>query len=450
MAATADIRRFPGPAAPAIAQVLDWGTRQFDFWNRNARAYGSPFRVRWPFLYEGKIVAFATPSAAQQILKLPPTVAHAGEAYQLLQLTAGPNAVIVLDEDEHLRLRKLVLSPLHGKRLARWESFARDLTLDELSTWPVGTPFALRPVTERISMAVIMKIVFGVRDPARAEEMGRLAGSFGDVSVAVGLTAFTDRAKIDLGPRSPYGRFRRRLDRFDALIHAEIAERRREHAQAAPDAEPSGDLMSMLLEARDDDGRPMTDDELRDQLVTMLSAGHETTATSIAWAFERLTRNPAVLAKLVASVDAGETEYLDAVIKETLRIRPVVAQIGRVTTEETMIDGWAVPARTMVIVPMSVIHQDSAIYPDPEVFRPERFLDGNDPGGYSWLPFGGGVRRCPGASLALLEMRVVLATVLRHLELAPDRIRDERPRVRGITIAPARGGRIVVTRRRAA
>ena len=188
----------------------------------------------------------------------------------------------------------------------------------------------------------------------------------------------------------------------------------------------------------------MTDRELRDQLVTLLLAGHETTATAIAWAVERLTRHPVVMDRLVAHLDDGDTNYLDAVIKETLRSRPVVAQLGRVTTEEVVIDGWTVPPRTMLIVPMAVIHQDPDLYPDPDAFRPERFLDGSDPGRYTWLPFGGGVRRCPGASLALLEMRQILATILRGVELAPDRPEDEQRKVHGITVWPARDCRVRV------
>ena len=284
--------------------------------------------------------------------------------------STGPSSVIVLDEEENLRIRKLLLPPLHGERLQQWADFVTQKTLDDIATWPDGQPFSLRPVAERITMSVISKIVFGVRDPVRAEELRLLLPVLFDIPVL-----------------------------------------------AAPG------------------------------YVTMLVAGHETTATAIAWALERLLRTPRVMDKLLASLDADDTTYLDAVIKETMRIRPVVAQIGRVLTEETVIDGWTVPARTMVVLPMTVIHTDPEIYRDPKEFRPERFLDGNDPGGYAWLPFGGGLRRCPGASLALLEMRAVLTTILRNVRLAPDRPEPERPRVRGITIVPSRGGRVVVTKR---
>jgi cytochrome P450 len=441
--------RFPGPTSPPLAQLIDWGTHHHSYWNRHAERYGSPFRVRWPFFYEQRVVCFTTSSAANTILRLPPEVAHGGEANRVLEPSAGLSAVIVVDEDEHLRLRKLILPPLHGERLARWESFVSEQMEAEVRTWQPGQTFALRPVIERIALAVIMKIVFGVRDPKRARQMHELSPAKHEVSVLQGLGAFTKWARIDLGPFSPWGRFQRTRKCFDDLIYAEIADRRAEMSAGADTGDRS-DLLTMLLEAHDDDGRSMTDRELRDQLVTMLLAGHETTATAIAWAVERLTRNPDVMHTLVARLDEGDTTYLDAVIKETLRSRPVVAQLGRVTTEEVVIDGWKVPPRTMLIVPMAVIHQDPELYPEPNAFRPERFLDGTGPGRYSWLPFGGGTRRCPGASLALLEMRVILSTILRNVELEAERPEPEARRVHGITVWPARGCRIrVVACRRA-
>jgi cytochrome P450 family 135 len=440
----------PGSAAPAAVQALQWAWTQQSFFNRNAKRYGEVFRIRFPFMYGGKIICFATASAAKQILAQPPSVAHAGEAYAILRQSTGPHAVIVLDEEEHLRLRKIVLSPLHGERLRQWESFAEQRTLEDVATWPIGEEFSLRPITERIAMAVILKIVFGMRDPARSDELRGLLPVLFDIAPLVAPGYITKWGRLDLGPLSPWGRYRRKRDRIDELIYTEIAERRREFETVqAQDAstESRSDLLSMLLDARGDDGRRMTDEELRDQMVTMLVAGHETTATSIAWALERLLRTPVVLELLLERLDEGDTTYLDAVIKETMRIRPVVAQIGRVFTEERVIDGWTVPAGSLVIVPMTVIHMDPLIYPQPKQFRPERFLDGNDPGNYSWLPFGGGVRRCPGASLALMEMRVILTAILRSVRMRADRPESEKPTVRGITIIPNRGGRIVVTER---
>lgn len=445
------LEHLPGPRSPAVFQVIDWMRHQHTFFNRHAARYGTAYRIQFPFLYEGKIAVFTTAKAAEQVLRLPPSVAHAGEAYKILRQSTGPNSIIVLDEAEHLRMRKIILSPLHGKRLSRWAEFAEQRTLADIADWPLHEAFPLRPITERITMDVILKIVFGMRDPARSEELRGLLPVLFDIPLLAAPGYFTALGRIDLGPLSPWGTYRRKRDRIDELIFAEIGERRAEFEaidEGDAEAEARSDLMSMLLEARGEDGAPLTDRELRDQLVTMLVAGHETTATSLAWALERLLRTPQVLKTLVERLDEGDGTYLDAVIKETMRVRPVVAQFGRVLTEPTVIDGWPLPARTMVMIPSAVIHRDPGIYPEPKEFRPERFLNGNDPGGYAWLPFGGGVRRCPGASLALLEMRVILAAILRNLELAPDRPEPERPRVRGITVVPDRGGRIVVNARR--
>ncbi len=247
----------PGSAMPAAVQALQWATGQQSFFNRNAKKYGDVFRMRFPFMYEGKIVCFTTASAAKQILTLPPSVAHAGEAYAILRQSTGPHAVIVLDEQEHLRLRKIVLSPLHGQRLKQWEAFAEQRTLEDIATWPVGEEFSLRPITDRIAMAVILKIVFGMRDPARSDELRGLLPVLFDLDPLVMPGYVTKWGRLDLGPWSPWGRYRRKRDRIDALIYAEIAERRREfEAIKAQDASAQSrrDLLSMLLDARGDDG----------------------------------------------------------------------------------------------------------------------------------------------------------------------------------------------------
>jgi len=438
----------PGPRTPRIVQIREWMTGQHSFWNENAARYGPAYRVRFPFMF-GRMAVFTTPSAARTVLRLKPSVAHAGRAYKALEQSAGSTAVILLDEDAHLRMRKLILPPLHGERLARWEGFCEERTLQEMALWPLDEPISLRPVTERISMAVILKIVFGIRDPARSEELRRRLPLLFDIPLGA-VPGYLHRAgRLDLGPWSPWGAFRRKRDRIDELVLSEVAERRAEFARGDGDDQDDAhaDLLSMLLAERDDEGRPMSERELRDQLVTMLAAGHETTSTSIAWAIERLVRHPDIVADLRAEFARGDTTLLDAVIKETLRSRPVVPQVARYLTEPTEIDGCLVPAGIMVMIPMSVIHMDPEVYPEPQAFRPERFLDGNDPGSYSWLPFGGGVRRCPGASLALLEMRVIIRTILLHADLEPDRPEPERPMVRGVTTVPSRGTRVIMRRR---
>lgn len=446
--ATRPFSALPGPRTPAILQLRDWVFNQHSYWNEQADRYGPAYRAHFPFMF-GRMAVFTTPSAARTVLRLKPSVALAGRAYRVLRESSGPHSVIQLDGDEHLRMRKLILPPLHGERLARWESFCERRTLQEIDAWTVGEPISLRPVTERISLAIILKVVFGIRDPARGDELRRLLPTLFDIPLGAVPGYLHPLGRLDLGPWSPWGAFRRKRDRIDELILAEVHERRAEFARDGGDEgdEAHADMLSMLLAARDDEGRPLSDRELRDQLVTMLAAGHETTSTSVAWAMERLVRHPEVLGRLRDDLAAGETTYLDAVIKETLRSRPVVPQIARYLTEPTEIDGWLVPAGIMVMVPMAVIHRDPEVYPEPEAFRPERFLDGNDPGSYSLLPFGGGVRRCPGASLAQLEMRVMIRTILRHVELAPDRPEAERPTVRGISIVPSRGARVVVRRR---
>ena len=438
----------PGPRTLPILQLKNWMFNQHSHWNDQAALYGPVYRAHFPFMF-GRMVVFTTPAAAKTILRLKPSVAQAGRAYKVLEQSAGASAVILLDGDEHLRMRKLILSPLHGERLARWEGFCEQRTLQEIGQWPVGEPVSLRPITEKISLAVILKVVFGVRDPARSEELRELLPMLFDVPPGAAPGYLHRLGRLDLGPWSPWGAFRRKRDRIDELILAEVAERRAEFAADLGDArdEARADVLSMLLAERDDEGRPMSDRELRDQLVTMLAAGHETTSTSTAWAIERLVRHPEIIKDLRAEAQSGGTVLLDAVIKETLRSRPVVPQIARYLTEPTEIDGCLVPADTMVMLPMSVIHMDPDVYPDPETFDPGRFRDGNDPGGYSWLPFGGGVRRCPGASLALLEMRVMIRTIVQNVDLAPDRPEAERPVVRGISSVPNRGARVIVRRR---
>jgi cytochrome P450 len=247
-------------------------------------------------------------------------------------------------------------------------------------------------------------------------------------------------AQRDLGPRSPWGRFLRLRDHVDSLLYEEIAQRRED-----PGRDERTDILTLLLSARDEEGEPLTDRELRDELITILLAGHETTATSIGWAFERLLRTPAALARLTAEVERGESsEYLDAVVKETLRVRPVVPEVFRATTERTELGDYVFPPGTQLAVSILLVQCDPERYPpDPHAFRPERFLDGA-PEPYAWIPFGGGVRRCLGAAFAQLEMKVVIATILSRARLRAPRARGEKARFRGVTLLPSRGGEAVV------
>jgi len=438
----------PGPRVPSVMQVLRW-LIEASFYQRMANRYGEVFRLKFPFW--GNVVGFTTGQAAQQIFKLSPKVAHSGMF--AIREGLGPQAVMLLNGDEHLRMRKLLTPLVLGSRLKRWEDFIECRTREEIAQWPVGTPFAIGPIADQITLDVIAKIVFGMRDATRGKELRELLPKLYDMYVLVAFGFGHPIGRLDLGRWSPWGRYRRTRDRIDELLYSEISLRREEFTrsdQSEHDTEVTGerdDLLSVLLLCRDENGIGLTDAEVRDQLVAMLLAGHETTATAIAWAVERLVRNPRVLRRLMVSLERGETDYMDAVIKETLRSRPPVLGVPRLLAQDATIDGWELPAGTTVGLALPVLHHDAAVYPEPEQFRPERFLNGNDPGPGAWLPFGGGMRRCPGANMAFFEMRVVLTTILRHVRLAPDRPEPEKPVNYHVITVPDRGGRVVVIER---
>jgi cytochrome P450 len=368
-----------------------------------------------------------------------PAQFHAGEANAtVLEPALGPNSVLTLDDAPHMQQRKLLLPPFHGERIDAYGALMREITLREMESWPVGEDFALRPHTQRITLAVIMRAVFGVHDEERLARFGRLIEEFSRRVNAIIALPFLRR---NLGRLSPWARFTRAREAMDEFIFEEIAMRRSEVAAGAE----HDDVLSLLLEARHDDGAPMSDEELRDELVTVLGAGHETTATGLAWAMERLLRNPEALGRLRESLAAGEDDYLDATIKETLRARPVIVDVARKLTAPATIAGYELPAGTYVLPAIAALHYREDLFPEPERFRPERFLDGKVET-YAWIPFGGGVRRCVGAAFAEYEMRVVLRAILERAELSAPDPRPEKVRVRNITLAPGRGTRVRLDR----
>jgi cytochrome P450 len=432
----------PGPATPALLQTYLWLTRP-SFMDRCARRYGDLFTLRLVQL--GPHVYLADPELVRQVFTGDPHVYHAGEAYRtLMEPVGGPRSLFVLDEDEHLRMRRWLLPPFHGERMKSWEPVIREITEREMARWPVGIPFELRPSAEAITLEVIMRIVFGIREPDRATELRRLLPRLFHVSLSQAPSFVVPALRRDLGPHSPWGRFLRLRGRIDALLHDEIRRRREELGPAGPDElGDRDDMLSMLIAARDEDGRQLTDADLRDVLITMLLAGHETTSSSLSWVFERLLRHPPVLARLLDDLGQGGEEYLGAVIKETLRVRPVGAHVARRLADEVELRDYRVPAGTTVAVSIYLMHRSPSLFPDPMEFRPERFLEAGS-GSYSWIPFGGGVRRCLGAGLATLEMEVVLRTVLEAVRLRPARAESERIDVLGVTLVPARGAEVVM------
>jgi cytochrome P450 len=355
-----------------------------------------------------------------------------------MESVTGPSSLLLLDGERHLRMRKLMLPPFHGVAIAHYEKLIAEITNREIDTWRPGKVIRTRAVAQTITMEVIIRAVFGITDPERVAELKRLLPRLSSINPLLAV----EFVRRDLGPLSPWGRFIRIRERVDAMLYEEIERRRHEAAGNGGD-----DILTLLLSARDEDGNPLTDQELRDELITILLAGHETTATSIGWAFERLLRTPAALARLTAEVTAGESsEYIDAVIKETLRVRPVVTEVFRSPTKSTEVGGYLFAPGTQMAASILLVQYDPSLYPpDPQAFRPERFLDGA-PEPYTWVPFGGGVRRCIGAAFAQLEMKVVISTILARTTLRAPRAKAEKARFRGVTVLPSRGGEAMVER----
>ncbi len=431
----------PGPRMPPALQTLIWTVAPTWMMSRCERHIGDAFTIT--FAPSGtQLAIFSDPESVKRIFTAPPELAPSGAGSSPVASVMGPSSVVTLTGPEHMRQRKLLLPPFHGERMREYEDVIAQATRNEMASWPVGSAMRVQPSMRRITLEVILRAVFGVE----ADRMGPMRGAIGAL-LAPGQTLAMIRAA--LRPPSldrPGGRFGEALDQLDTVVYQEISRRRR-----ALDLSERPDILSLLMLARDEQGQPMGDDELRDELVTLLLAGHETTATSASWALERLVRHPAKLGRLIAEVDAGAGEpYMNAVISETMRVRPVVPLVVRVLKGEMEVGGYALPAGTRVVPSIYLTNRSPAVYEEPAEFRPERFLD-EAPDTFAWIPFGGGIRRCIGASFAQMEMRVILRTVL--AELRPRRApgimsrRGERTRRRAITLVPASGARVVWERR---
>jgi cytochrome P450 len=394
--------------------------------------YGAVFRSNDAIA--GELFHIAERELVEQVFKWKPAHYGVSEPRQVMEPVTGPSSILLLDGEHHMRMRKLMLPPFHGEAIAHYAELIEQVTDREIDTWRQGGTIRTRTVAQRITMEVIIRAVFGITDPGRIAELRRLLPRLSSPNPLLLLV------QKDLGPRSPWGRFLRLRDQVDRLLYEEI-ERRRDD----PDHASRQDILTLLLSARDEAGDGLTDRELRDELITLLLAGHETTATSIGWAFERLLRTPAALERLVTEIRAGESEaYLDAVIKETLRVRPVVPEVFRAPTEPTELGGYLFAPDTQLAASILLVQHDPELYPpDPLTFRPERFLDGA-PEPYTWVPFGGGVRRCLGAAFATLEMKVVISTILSRTRLRAARAKSEKARFRGVTLLPSRGGEAIV------
>jgi cytochrome P450 len=430
----------PGPRLPRFVQTLGFivGARRYLGWAR--RRYGDV--VTMSTLFDSGFVMVFEPELVKQVFKGPPEQLRAGEANALLGPILGERSVLLLDGSEHIRHRRLMLPAFHGQRMKAYDSIMRDATDREIDRWPVGEPFELLPSMQALTLDVIMRAVFGVAEGQRYDDLRHaLREMLRPISRPVGVMVLTMSLSRWRG-NDTVRRFEELRQRVDELIFDEIARRRE-----VPDLEEREDVFSTLLLARDEDGQPMTDQEVRDELVTLLVAGHETTATALAWTFDLLLHNQRVLSKLRESLEAGEDEYLDAVTKESLRIRPVIPGIGRkVRGEPFQLGAYTIPPGVEINPSIAMIHARGDRYPSPREFRPERFLGDSPPDTYTWVPFGGGVRRCIGASFALFEMRVVVRRVLERAALAAVEAEPDEVERRGITLVPSRGVRVRQTR----
>jgi cytochrome P450 family 135 len=425
----------PGPKAPRHLLGAYWLTAEHDLLERCRRRYGDIFSLRiWPV---GFLVVVADPAEIKRVFTSDPDQLRAGEGNGVMEPVAGPESVLLLDGKRHLNRRKLMLPPFHGERMSVYGDLIGEITDEEIDRWPVGEPFSAHTSMQRITLRVILRAVLGIEDATRRAELEHLLPKL--LNSPALLWPILQR---DMGARSPWRRFVALRERVDRMLFEEIARKRSD-----PDLAEHADILSMLLQARDEHGEAMTDEELRDQLITLLLAGHETTAAGLAWMFERTVRTPSVHERLRAAVADDDERYLECFIKEGLRLRPVVPLAARLVNEPFALGGYTVPAGTLLTCSILLTHSRPDLYPDPEAFRPERFMEGA-PDTYSWIPFGGGVRRCIGAAFATFEMKIILRRVFARCALeAPNGAKPERPRRRFVTYPPNHGAKVVLRSR---
>jgi cytochrome P450 len=430
-----DTRLPPAPRWPQIAQDIAYLTRGQQLMRALYERFGTAFSVRLPFFGPGVVIT--DPVLAKELFKKPTDAVRGAEPN--LGLVLGPGSSFGLQGDKHLRHRRLLLPPFHGDRMRAYEGLIETETLGEILDWPDGQEFPVRESMMRITLNTILRGVFG----AEGAEFDGLRALMPKMIKLGSKLVLVPALHRDLGRWSPWGRLVAMRAQLDAIFATLIS-----RAQSDPALEERSDILSLLLQARYDDGTAMSHSDIGDELFTLLVAGHETTATSLSWAVERLRRHPEVSTRLAAEVDAGESALLQATVHEVLRTRPIIDAVSReVIAQSISLGPWVIPRGHIVTVNIGLAHQNSTVYPDAAVFNPDRFL-GNSPDMYAWLPFGGGTRRCPGAAFANMEMMVVLRTILREFTLVPTDAPDEVRKSRGVVFAPARGGRVEVHRRR--
>ena len=429
----------PGPRMPPALQALGWWNRAIPLMERARRRYGNRWTLRLPAT--PPFVMICEPDQVKQVFTASPDVLRPGAGAVILEPIVGRRSVLLLDGAEHLEQRRLMLGAFHRDRMERLTDLVDEVAERELHSWPRNEPIELHPRLQSLTLEVILRAVFGLES---GERLVRLREGLTQVlELGTGPAGLTPPLQHRFGGRGPWAKFLAVRDLTDELIYEQISERR------ANQGEDGDDVMAMLLAARYEDGSPMSDRDLRDELMTLLVAGHETTASQLAWAFERLAQAPHAVAELTSELDAGTDDtYVTATIREVLRSRPVLPNVQpRLVSEPIEVGGWEYPVGACLVPNGYLIHHDPEIYPDPYSFRPERFVD-QEPGTYSWIPFGGGRRRCLGAGFAQLEMKAVLSHAFRGDRIASATGSPERARRRAITLSPRLGARTVFAPRR--
>ncbi|MFJ4657132.1 cytochrome P450 [Nocardia sp. NPDC088792] len=423
-----------GPASPGFLHGIQILTGRTRAWRRWHDRYGSAYTVRMPRF--GPTVVLSDPAEVKALLTAPADLVDNIDAN--LGQFLGPGSLFSLRGEEHRKQRKLLTPPFHGRRLAVYEQLIEEEALRDMASWPLGREFATMDSMMRITLNVILRAVFG----AEGAEFDRLRTLLPKLVLVGSALAALPIPPGFLGKYGPWARFADYRQQYDEIVGTLI-----ERAATDPGLSERDDVLAMLLQARYDDGTAMTRGEIADELLTLLTAGHETTATTLAWTVERLRRHPELLRRLVAEADAGGSELREATLVEVQRVRPVIdATARKVRADSFQLGRWTLPKGQHVLVSIRLMHDNAELFPNPRAFDPERFL-GTRPGTWTWIPFGGGARRCIGASFATMEMNIVLRTLLREFTLTPTDAPDERAHFRGVALVPAKKGRATVYRR---
>jgi cytochrome P450 family 135 len=424
----------PGPRTPGVVQTLAWMNRPIPFMERCRERYGRIFSVGLG--PDDDVVMVADPQLAKEVLTGDPAIYLAGETNGIFRPVIGPNSILLLDGESHMHQRRILLKGFGASHGARFADQVLEIAQRQIASWEVGRRLKLAEEMEAISFEAIMSVVFDDRFAQSQDELRSLIPEMMDRCDS--LFTLIPWFRRELAGTTPWAKLMRVVDRIDALLLEMISARRDD-----PLTQFREDVVSLLLRAEHEDGTPLSDREVRDELLTLIIAGYETTTNGLAWALERLLHSPEKMERLTAEVEAGDDLYLDAVVREALRARPVIPVVARHLAETVELGGYVIPAGRTLMVSIYLVHTDRETYPEPEQFRPERFLAGT-PEGAAWIPFGGGVRRCLGARFAELELKVVLGQIVASARLSPAGRSAEGVKRKRFTFAPERGAEAVV------